>query len=185
MRKSIAMFLFLAMLQAPHAFAQDEAYVATLKRENELLQAKLEAANLKIEKLEKQLAVLQGRNQAGAEKDEDDLFAIGTTWSGSRNYTQNGPSRDFQDWQLVIVTRDAKKFTGKIHFESIDGIQQTLDVSGYAPVTGKGPVTFRTQQKGIFQQSFKGVLIGGQISLSFTGTGNRGKAVKGTGTLKK
>ena len=185
MRAIIAMFLLVGMLQTPMAFCQDDSDVATLKQENELLQAKLEAANLKIEKLEKQLAELKSRDRDDAVEDEEDPFAIGTAWSGSRNYTQNGPSQDFQDWQLKIITREGKKFTGEIHFKSNDDTQQTLEVSGSAPNTGKGPVLFKTQQKGIFQQSFKGVLAGSQISLTFTGTGVKGNAVKGTGTLKK
>ena len=119
-----------------------------------------------------------------AEKEAvDDLFQEGSSWSGSRNYTQNGPNGGFQDWKLVILTRDGDKFTGEIHFTSNDNKAQALAVKGIAPPKDKGKVVFKTEQLGVFQQSFKGVLAGGQISLTFSGTGVEGTRVTGTGTL--
>ena len=185
MRVITGMVILAVMLQSPSAFSQGNDDVAELKQENELLRAKLEVANLKIENLERQLAELNSRQRDFTAEDEEDLFTVGSSWSGSRNYTHTGPSRNFQDWQLKILSREGNQFTGSIHFNSMSGTRQTILVSGNAPVSDKGAVSFKTINKGIFQQSFKGVLAGGQISLSFTGTGERGFPVKGTGTLKQ
>ncbi len=192
MRLCIFLLAFLSFIPEVLVHAADTPEVVELKSKNEQLAAKLEAANakleaatLKIEKLQKEIDELKGKPKAAAKEKEGDLFQEGTTWSGSRNYTQNGPSKDFQDLKLIVLTREGNKFTGEIHFESIDKKQQQLSISGTAPQTGKGSVTFKTEQKGVFQQTFKGVLAGGQISFTFSGTGVTGDAVKGTGNLKQ
>ena len=169
---------------SPHfVIADDSAEVAELQKQNELLTAKLEAAQLKIEKLEQQVKDLKTGEKKTAKEAVDDLFEEGSSWSGTRNYTQNGPNGGFQDWKLVILTRDGDKFTGEIHFTSNDNKAQALAVKGIAPPKDKGKVVFKTEQLGVFQQSFKGVLAGGQISLTFSGTGVEGTRVTGTGTL--
>ena len=55
MRKFIILVAFFICLPSALVFSDDCAGIAALKKENELLAAKLEAANFKIEKLQKQL----------------------------------------------------------------------------------------------------------------------------------
>ena len=182
MRKFIILVAFFVCVPSAFVFSDDSAEVAALKKENELLNAKLEAANLKIEKLQKQLDELKASEKKLPKEKDEDLFQPGTAWSGTRNYQ---PSNEFQDLKLVVLTRDGSKFTGEIHFKSIDNKQQQLAISGKAPQTSKGPVNFKTEQKGIFQQQFTGTLAGGQISFTFKGTAVNGDKVQGTGNLKQ
>ena len=181
MQKFIFLVALFVCVPSTFVFSDDSADVAALKKENELLTAKLEAANLKIEKLQKQLDELKSNEKKPPKEKDEDLFQPGTAWSGTRNYQ---PSNEFQDLKLVVLTRDGSKFTGEIHFKSIDNKQQQLAISGKAPQTSKGPVNFKTEQKGIFQQQFTGTLAGGQISFTFKGTAVNGDKVQGTGNLK-
>lgn len=186
MRCMFASLVFLAISHVSTAISQDKAGdVAALQQQNELLAAKLEAANLKIEKLERQLAELKAEKKTDSVVGAEDQFAVGATWTGTRNYTQNGPSNDFQDWKLVVTERNGKSFKGEIHFRSIDNKNQVLAVSGTVPGGESGRVIFQTDQKGVFQQKFSGNLKGGQISIQFEGTGVKGGRVTGTGNLKQ
>jgi len=182
MRNFLVLVAFVVCVPATFVFADDSADVAALKKENELLTAKLEAALLKIEKLQKELDELKSSEKKLPKEKEEDLFQAGTSWAGTRNYM---PSNEFQDLKLVVLTRDGNKFTGEIHFKSIDNKQQQLAITGTATQTAKGAVKFKTDQKGIFQQTFTGVLAGGQISFTFTGTAVNGTKVQGTGNLKQ
>jgi hypothetical protein len=177
MQKFMILIAFFVCVPSTLVFSDDSADVAALKKENELLNAKLEAANLKIEKLQKQLDELKSNEKKPPKEKDEDLIQPGTSWSGTRNYQ---PSNEFQDLKLVVLTRDGSKFTGEIHFKSIDNKQQQLAISGNATQTSKGPVNFKTEQKGIFQQQFTGTLAGGQISFTFNGD-----KVQGTGNLKQ
>ena len=126
MRNFLVLVAFVVCVPATFVLADDSADVAALKKENELLTAKLEAALLKIEKLQKELDELKSSEKKLPKEKEEDLFQAGTSWAGTRNYM---PSNEFQDLKLVVLTRDGNKFTGEIHFKSIDNKQQQLAIT--------------------------------------------------------
>lgn len=64
MRHLLATLIVFAILNSSSAIGQDDSDITKLQQQNELLQAKLEAADLKIEKLEKQLAELEAHDAA-------------------------------------------------------------------------------------------------------------------------
>lgn len=191
MRYVLPLSLVLLSFSIAPAFSQDAEKpedVVRLKERIELLEAKLKAVELERDALQSRVDKLEAKKESHKDqpdKDMADLFEIGATWQGSRFYTQAGADPLApQEWKLVITERDGKKFKGDIHFRSIDNLNQTLAVSGLAPISESGKVTFKTEQKGVFQQNFSGVLKGGQISLEFKGTGVTGGPVTGTGNLK-
>lgn len=174
------------------AFRQDADTsndVVRLKERIELLEAKLRAVELERDSLQDRVDKLEAKDTSNNGRPTDnqpDPFELGSVWHGSRFYTQPGADpKKAQEWKLVVTEREAKKFKGAIHFQSIDNLNQVLPVSGTAPALGTGKVFFKTDQKGIFQQTFTGVLKGGQISLEFQGTGVTGGKVTGTGNLKQ
>ncbi len=169
------------------ATAQDDAELKSLREANAQLKAELEAAKLRIETLEKLIESMRAKDAKDNQKQAQDLFTVGSIWSGSRFYNQNGKTanRQAQPWRMEVTERDGKKFRAVITFTAFDGLEKEITVVGTAPVTAKGGVTFKTDQKGIFQQSFNGVLAGQQVSLEFDGTGVEGTRVFGTGDLKR
>jgi cell division protein FtsB len=186
MRYMIASIALLLTVFVSSVVGQDKANeLSRLKQENQRLEAKLQVAELKIQRLEKQIAELKAKKDDDASENTNDLFAAGTTWTGTRNYNQNGASKGFQDWKLVITERKGKRFEGDILFQSIDGQNQSLQVQGTAPTGASGDIEFKTKSKGLLQQKFSGKLADGQIGLLFSGTGLRGNSVSGTGTLKQ
>jgi hypothetical protein len=113
-----------------------------------------------------------------------DPFAVGSTWSGARYYTQPGADRaKGQDWALTVLTRAGESFTGTIAYTSLDGAKQVIPVAGTAPRGGDGPVEFATTGNGVTQQQFSGSLAGRNVSLTFSGFGVAGTAVTGTARL--
>jgi hypothetical protein len=170
--------------------AQDETELTGLQAENARLRVALDNANAKIDALEKQIEALRAKHAKDDEKRAEDLFTVGSVWSGSRFYNQNvqngkGPDREGQPWTMKVTERDGNRFKAEISFTAFDGLQKEITVAGTAPLTEKGRVTFRTDQKGIFQQSFKGILAGRQVSLEFDGTSVNATRVFGTGHLKR
>lgn len=192
MSRRISLFIVCISLTATlfncsFAAAQENAELKTLRDENARLKTELESANEKIEKLEKQIESMRAKDSKEDQKAAEDLFTVGSVWSGSRFYNQNGkqPNRKAQPWSMKVTERDGKKFKAEISFTAFDGLDKEISVAGSAPTTGKGAVTFKTEAKGIFQQTFKGGLAGGQVSLEFDGTGVEGTRVFGTGDLKR
>lgn len=186
MRYMIASIALLLTVFVSSVVGQDKANeLSRLKQENQRLEAKLQVAELKIQRLEKQIAELKTENDDDSGENPNDLFTAGTIWTGTRNYNQNGNSKGFQDWKLVITERKGRRFEGDLMFQSIDGQNQSLQVQGTAPTGTSGNIEFKTKAKGLLQQKFSGKLTDGQIGLVFSGTGLRGNAVSGTGTLRQ
>lgn len=130
------------------------------------------------------LVIALGLNGFAHAAQSNDLFSEGAVWTGSRFYNHKGADKTkAQEWKLRIQVRKGSKFEGQIEFISIDGKQQTLAVEGTAPRSDKGKVEFKTSHKGVLQQSFKGALSEGRISVTFSGTGVGGDPVSGTGYL--
>lgn len=187
MRTLITSFLLLTALVSPQVNAQGSAdEIAKLKQQNELLQAKLEAANLKIEKLEQQLAGLADTKKTSLKTDRD-LFATGTIWSGERHFVLPAGLKS-QDIRLTITERDQTHFKGEITiFRLIEGKSHTdtYQVKGTATTKAVGSVDFTTEKKGFFQNRFQGKISNGELALDFGGSNFlEGSIVKGTAIMK-
>jgi hypothetical protein len=166
-------------------FASGAEDVESLKAENERLVADLEKALARIRRLEAQIERLRSDKETGDEAADADPFAVGARFEGSRFYKQKGADpKKAQLWSLSIKTRDNARFTGVLRWKSIDGRTQTPTVTGKAPPSGKGDVTFGFST-GVFKQKFVGRMEDGQhIELRFSGTGVIGDRVFGTGNLE-
>ena len=192
-RTFVCLFLLIevtTICSSSFVVAQDDAQLKSLQAENAQLRAALEIANAKIDTLEKQIETMRAKDVNDDNKRAEDLFTVGSVWTGSRFYNQNdqhGKSKDreAQPWTMKVTERDGNIFKAEISFTAFDGLQKEITVAGTAPLTEKGRVTFRTDQKGIFQQAFKGVLAGRQVSLEFDGTSVNATRVFGTGHLKR
>lgn len=189
--------LVLCWCSCTFAQAQDASTKVIELLEKDVARLQEENDNLKMEnkELKKQLETLESRlNKKGNSKEKEgegeatDLFSVGTTWSGTRYYTQKGadPSKP-QDWQLIITERKGRSFKGDVKFVAIftDKKPVSFQVSGTAPKEDHGQVNFRSVQRGAFDQQYKGLLSDGQITLEFSGTGNKGGPAQGNGTLKQ
>jgi len=178
------LFLFSFFGLSPHiSNAQDE--ISILKSEIQKLREEIETLKNDLSTVTAQRDVLQ-REITKAKRSEDlsekDQFEVGAKWSGTR-FVRG--IKKAQKWSLVITERDGDRFSGQIQFVSPDNQPQQLDVSGGAPQDASGKVAFKTNALGVLQQTFKGVLKGEQISLSWEGTTVAGKRVVGTANLAR
>ncbi|MBX9584904.1 MAG: hypothetical protein K2X87_31755 [Gemmataceae bacterium] len=118
---------------------------------------------------------------AAGRADDADPFEEGAAWEGKR-FTDGGK----QDWQLKVTERDAKKgtFKGEMSITRADNTTDTYKVDGKATAKAKGAVSFKSEKKGFFQQSFTGKLNGGEVAMTWGGKTRAGGDAKGTATLK-
>jgi hypothetical protein len=169
--------------------ADDPKEIKPLIERIERLETQLKVAESERDHLQSQLDTLADQlnddKRAKDSSNSEDQFSVGVRWQGSRKFLQPGAGKDFANWSLIITKRSRQTFEGEIHFVTIDRQPQVLTVSGVAPQGLSGAVRFKTNQKGILEQSFTGVLKGGQLSLTFSGTSLSGARVFGTANLKK
>ena len=173
MRYVLATLALLSILHSPAALSQDEASeLAKLKQQNELLEAKLEAANLKIEKLEKQLAELKGdKDKKDKEKPRSlsDILVEEAVVGGDFRFTT---TPDKGKWSLTINERDGKKFSGT-YFVEIDGKSpgDSWDVKG---LIGVNDLTFEVTGTAKLAARVAGKLRNQQLTLDYVGgAGNK------------
>jgi hypothetical protein len=115
------------------------------------------------------------------DKSEGDLFAEGAIWVGKRF---SGTAR--QDWKLVVTERKGTAFKAEVtlmEYET-DKVLLVVKVSGTAAAKEAGPVRFKSEKKGFFQQAFAGQLKNGEVALSFSGITAAGTPITGTARLK-
>lgn len=111
-----------------------------------------------------------------------DPFPVGAVWEGTRAFKgQEGVS---QEWSLKITDRKGQDFKGEITLSTPNG-PMTCPVSGSTQVPSgfAGKLTFQSERKGQFRQSFEGTYRTDEVRVLFHGTGFNGKEVSGTAVL--
>ncbi len=141
MRAMITTFFVFALSLLSVATAQDPTDVAKLKQQNELLQAKLEAANLKIEKLENQLAEQLKANKLATEKEVSkrklslsDRIPAGTAILGNYQFTKTGGEAGTVT--LTITERDGNKVKGTYVPKALNAAEAYLGWSFEGVIAG-------------------------------------------------
>jgi hypothetical protein len=167
---------------ASNAHGQDSEEVKRLKKEIELLQAKLEAANLKIEKLQKENEQLKagGAKAPAVKAVEKDAFAKDALFTGRRIMGKDIE----QHLSMVVTKRDGTQFEGELTIEYRPDMEvRTLKVTGTAPV-GNGAVKVVTEKSGKFKQTFTGQFNNGEFGFDCGGTSRDGSSVSGKGVMR-
>jgi len=167
---------------ASNARGQDADEVKRLKKEIELLQSKLETANLKIEKLQTENEQLKAGRSKTAKAAAGDGFVVGTKLVGTvtRSWTANGkPVVVGDDMEFEVTKRTGKEFTaecwannrkvgsevegtieetGVVKFKSTKSLTEpNVNLVGVHTFTGRldaGVLTGKTTKKG--DPSYKG-----------------------------
>lgn len=99
-----------------------------------------------------------------------------TLWKGARRVL-NAKGKLVEDaFQLKVLKRNGKDFTGEITL----GENRKYDVEG---VVERDKIAFVTEKKGNFKQGFEGRLRGRVLELAFAGTGQGKEQVKGVVAL--
>jgi hypothetical protein len=141
-RKTMARFMLLlpaifALTGASNARGEDTEEVKRLKEKVELLQAKLEAANLKIEKLQKENDQLRaGGAKGAATRPAGDVFAVGTKLVGTvqRSWAANGKQVVMgDDVEMEVTKRSGAEFTAEYWADSRKvgaEVEGTIDSNG-------------------------------------------------------
>jgi len=126
----------LVLAGAPNALGQDTDEVKRLKAQVELLQAKLEVANLTIEKLEVENQKLKagGEVEGKAKKSLSDRLPAGTSIVGT--YKLPGVNGESGTATLTIAERDGNKVKGTYKAEGGPGFEFEGTISGNT-MTGK------------------------------------------------
>jgi hypothetical protein len=178
----LAVALLLACAAA-RSYGQETDELKRLQKEIELLQAKLDAANLKIEKLQQENKQLQA-DAAGkpAEKAAaKDPFAKGAVFTGFR-LSDSGKK---QNVELAVTKRDGTSFEGQLTITRDDReTRRVVKVFGTATSGNGGLVRFKTEKSGKFEQAFSGKYNSGSFGFDFAGTDWLGEASKGSGEIK-
>lgn len=111
-----------------------------------------------------------------------DPFSPGSVWQGTRHFKAH---RGLQDWSLTITERNGESFKGVARVKPDKHPSFQVGVTGTAAVTGNGPVRFKTEEKGGFEQWFHGKVKNGAMELEFKGDSTHGRAVEGTAYLSR
>lgn len=117
-----------------------------------------------------------------------DPFAARSVWEGNRRFEKdNGKlKKGNQSWSLTVTERNGREFKGTITLESnLAGKNVTCDVAGNAPMEGDGPIHFKTERSGDFQQTFIGKIKNGAVTLDFQGKSAAGESVEGVAALTR
>lgn len=103
----------LAFAGSSAARGQDTDEVKQLNKEIELLQAKLEAANLKVEKLEAEVRKFKGSGKVEPDdkRSLSDLLPVGVVAAGQ--YAFPGANGEVGEADLTITERDGSKVKGR------------------------------------------------------------------------
>jgi hypothetical protein len=115
---------------------------------------------------------------AGAVASLSELLTKDSVWEGRKKNDKNqvNPNGTDEPFELTVSERDGKKFKGTI----LVNAKRTYVVEG--KVDGD-KLTFTSEKKDNFQQTFSGQLKAGTVDFTFAGSGANGEAVKGTATL--
>lgn len=111
-----------------------------------------------------------------------DPFTPGSVWRGTRHFKGH---RGLQNWGLRITERQAETFSGIASLHPDDHPQFRVAVSGTAPISGNGPIRFKTAEKGGMEQRFFGQVKNGAMELEFRGDSTHGTPVEGTAYLSR
>lgn len=161
--KSVATVAYQNGLKQARA-ALEVAYKQAIK---DYLQAKMDT---KADFVAQQLKELQDEAGAGA---KPPMLVKGTVWTGTK---ANLPKGDVLSFVLKVAEVDGAKFTGEIAIDK----QYTFAVAGQ--VTGDR-IVFRTEKKGLAQQTFDGRMSKERMELVFAAITMRGETRKGTVSL--
>lgn len=133
MRTVLVSLLLVAVLRSPVALGQDDASeLAKLKQHNELLEAKLEAALLKIEKLEKELAdsKVKGKAIPSNKKAEEfrslrDVMVEEALVAG--DWRNNADANSKGEWSLLVTERAGDKLKGRFSVQA-ERVQDSVPI---------------------------------------------------------
>ena len=167
MRHLLASLILLATFHSSTVSAVDEdTDVAKLQQQNELLQAKLEAANLKIEKLEKQLADLKAEGKPENEEKKPNLLLVDSEWAGQFTRVPSATEKSVfaTDGRLVVTELDGESFVAQCSFNNGKDIVQ---VDGTCKKSGS--ITFKYTK-----------VIAGDFPKDAIGSVFKGKLLRGT-----
>ncbi len=166
MRHVLTTLILLLILHSSSALAQDQAEVAKLQQQNELLQAKLDAANLKIEKLEKRLADLKAEANPEDVKKKPNILLVDSEWTGQFTRNPSATQKDVftTDGRLVITEIDGDSFVAECSFSNG---KDTVQVDGTCKKNGA--ITFKYTK-----------VIAGDFPKDAIGSVFKGRLLRGT-----
>lgn len=107
-------------------------------------------------------------------------------WSGVRKMEKNnGKLRPGLLMVLTITERKDKEFKGTLvlNMDASGKNKFEVGVTGTGPAEGDGDVNFKSERKGSFEQTFRGKLVNGAISLDFRGKNSADESVDGVVNL--
>jgi hypothetical protein len=177
-RFTVLAMALLVVAGVPGARAQDADEVKRLKARIELLEAKLEAATLKIEKLEeanRQLKAGGAKGQpaakAGGQRTLSDILTEGTTIRGDYRFSTG--NRGSGEWSLTIKERMGKKFKG---LYTVRQLQPEKGEGAEADAEGEidgDRITFRPVNTAKMMATATGRLKNDAIELNWSGRGGQ------------
>lgn len=157
--------------------------IAELRETIEALQKKVAEIEAERDQLRLQLKKLERAER----KSQLDQFPVGSIWRGACRLARGAPrsrrARESNQCTLTITDRTGEKFKGTLVLQL--ETPELLEVSGRLPSDEGGKVAFESDAVGVMAITFNGVLKGGRVSLTFEGTGLRGRRVMGTATLSR
>lgn len=164
--------------------AADDAQDQMLRERIDQLESQLAAADEAMALLEKEGETLRSENRKlKGEKEPEaaitqDPFGVGVVWVGDAKI--NG---QIGKWAISITERNGNKLSGVIAAAGPAGGKLEIPVSGVAPASGNGLVTFESPLIGRAKSFMRGRLINGEIALAVSITGRLGEKAFGSANL--